>query len=197
MKWWVHNLKHKELYSRYNMQPDPKPIRQKFASRVVIYWASREEALNCVDYLKKRKRERFWTVIKEDWRVCSKCKQFKEWNQFSKTRDWINWFSSNCKECRNKQKMEYRKRTQYAKDHEYKIRKRNLNAWDQIYFQDDIREVKEYKMKKWYLVKSILNGTERRISTADNHYCRNNSCVRYRKLKTALNIETKTKEETF
>jgi hypothetical protein len=37
-------------------------------------------------------------------------------------------------------------------------------------------------MGKWYIVKSIVSWEERRISTSDNHYRRNNSCVRFRKL---------------
>ena len=86
-------------------------------------------------------------------------------------------------------KAEYRKRTQYAKDHEYKIKKRKLNQWDQIYFQDDIREVISYRVKKWYLVKSLLNWTEREISTSDNHYKPNNKCVRFRKLNNVLELK--------
>ena len=87
-------------------------------------------------------------------------------------------------------KAEYRKRTQYAKDHEYKKNKRNLKEWDQIYFQNDIREVIWYKTKKWYTVKSVLNGVLKQISTSDNHYKPNNHCVRFRKLWSILKVKT-------
>lgn len=191
MRWGIYNLKHKELYEWYNNQPEPKVKRAKFSNRIFQYWYSKEDALKDVNWMSLKKRTKYWIIIKENWRVCSKCKQFKEWNCFARTKEWINWYTCNCKECRNKMKADYRMRTNYTKDHEYKLNKRNLKQWDQIYFQDDIREVVSYKMKKWYLVKSILNGAEKRISTGDNHYRQNNICVRYRKLTNLLEVKTK------
>lgn len=129
-------------------------------------------------------------IYTEEWRECSKCKKFKRWEEFAKNKLWTNWYTCNCKECRNEMKREYRLRTWYAKDHEYKKNKRVLAIWDQIYFQDDVWEVLSYKMKKWYLVKSILNWTEKKISTMDNHHSINNSCVRFTKLKSLLRVKT-------
>ena len=188
--WNLNNLKNKELYERYQKQDDPKAKRSVFASRVLRYWYSKEDAINPESLLKEWKRKRYWTIIKENWRVCSRCKKFKIREEFSRTRDWINWRTCNCKECRNEMKAEYRKRTQYAKDHEYKKNKRNLEEWDQIYFQNDIREVIWYKTKKWYTVKSVLNGVLKQISTSDNHYKPNNHCVRFRKLWSILKVKT-------
>ena len=190
MKWGIHNLKHKELYEWYNNQPEPKVKRAKFSSRVIQYWYSKEDAIKDIDYLKLGKRKRYWTIVEENWRVCSRCKQFKEWNMFARTKDGINGRTSNCKQCRNEMKREYRLKTWYAKDHEYKKNKRVLSIWDQIYFQDDVWEVLDYKHKKWYTVKSILNWTEKKISTMDNHYSINNSCVRFTKLKSLLRVKT-------
>ena len=190
MRWGIYNLKHKELYEWYNNQPEPKVKRAKFSNRIFQYWYSREDAIKDVNWMSLKKRTKNWIIIKENWRVCSKCKQFKEWNCFARTKKWINWYTCNCKECRNKAKAEYRKRTNYAKDHEYKKNKRNLTIWDQIYFQDDVWEVLDYKHKKWYTVKSILNWTEKKISTMDNHHSINNSCVRFTKLKSLLRVKT-------
>jgi len=186
----IHNLKHKELYEWYNKQSENKVKRAKFISRVIQYWYSKEEAIKDINWMSFKRRIKNWTIINENWRVCSKCKQFKEWNWFARTKNWINWYTCNCKECRNKAKSEYRKRTNYYKDHEYKKKKRILFIGDQIYFQDDVREVLSYKMKKWYIVKSILNGVKRRISTGDNHYTKNNICVRFKKLDSILKVKT-------
>lgn len=194
-KWWVYNLKHKELYSRYNQQSDPKPKRSIFSNRVFQCNIPKEEAIQNKDFNKIWKRKRYWTIITENWRVCSKCKQFKLRDEFARTKDWINWRTCNCKKCRNEMKADYRKRTQYSKDHEYKKKKRNLNIWDQIYFQDDVREVINYKMKKWYIVKSLFNGVLKQISTSDNHFKPNNHCVRFRKLENNITIETKPKQK--
>lgn len=188
--WNLNNLKHKELYERYQKQDDPKAKRSVFASRVLRYWYSKEESLNPESIQKEWKRKRYWTIITENWRVCSRCKKLKAWNEFARNKEWINWYTCNCKECRNEMKAEYRKRTQYAKDHEYKKNKRNLKEWDQIYFQNDIREVIWYKTKKWYTVKSVLNGVLKQISTSDNHYKPNNHCVRFRKLWSILKVKT-------
>lgn len=49
-------------------------------------------------------------------------------------------------------------------------------------------------MKKWYIVKSIVTWEEKRINTSDNHYRRNNSCVRFVKLKNPV-VLMRTKEK--
>lgn len=187
----LNNLKHKELYEWYENQPSPKSKRAIFSGRVLRYDIPKEEAIKDKSFLSEWKLKRFGSIVKDNWRVCTHCNEFKERDKFAKSRTWYNWYTCNCKECRNKMKADYRMRTNYAKDHEYKLNKRNLKQWDQIYFQDDIREVVSYKMKKWYLVKSILNGAEKRISTGDNHYRQNNICVRYRKLQNLLKVKTK------
>ena len=195
--WNLNNLKHKELYERYQKQDDPKAKRSIFANRVLQYWYSKEDALNPESLIKEERRKRYWTIITENWRVCSRCKKLKAWNEFARNKEWINWYTCNCKECRNEMKADYRKKTNYSKDHEYKKNKRNLKEWDQIYFQNDIREVIWYKTKKWYTVKSVLNGVLKQISTSDNHYKPNNHCVRFRKLNTPLELVEEKKEENL
>ena len=49
-------------------------------------------------------------------------------------------------------------------------------------------------MKKWYIVKSIVSWEEKRITTWDNHYRRNNSCVRFVKLENPV-VLMRTKEK--
>ena len=126
---------------------------------------------------------KFKTDIRQDGRVCTFCWEFKPWSEFSKSKDNnTTWYTPNCRACRNKYKAEYRAKTKYATDHKYKEKKRKLAIGDQILFNNDVREVLSYKMKKGYTVKSILNGDIRQVSTADNHYRPNTNCVRYRKM---------------
>ena len=139
------------------------------------------------------------TVIEDDnGRVCSCCKQYKKWNEFSVDRSRFNarWRSYDCLECRREKKRRYRLNGWYAKDREYKYKKRHLEIGDQIYFNSEIWEVQSYSMKKWYIVKSIVNWNERRISTADNHYRRNNHCVRFTKLETPVELVQPNKDNT-
>lgn len=189
-RWWIRHLVYKDLYERYLKQEEPKPKRTTFSSRVIRYWIDKEQALTTENLLSYGKRKKFWSIIREDWRVCSVCKEFKKREEFSKDKQNKSWYTSNCKECRNKYKLKWRKETGYIKDRRYKENKRNLKVWEQIYFQDDIREVISYKYKKWYTVKSILNWYERIIDTNDNHYTKGNHCVRYTKLKTLLKVKT-------
>lgn len=184
--WWVHNLKHKELYERYNLQPSPKPKRQIFSARVIRYWYDKDSALTIwnMSWTKKRKTIQY----DNNGRVCNKCKQYKCWDEFARSKIWLMQHTSICKICRNKAHQEYRDIGGREKDREYKHRKRYLTEWDQIYFNSEIREVQDYKSKKWYRVKSIVNWIERRISTSDNHYRRNNNCVRFTKLKTPVEL---------
>lgn len=190
MSWWVHNLKHKELYERYNKQEWEKSKRTVFSSRVLLYWYTREQALLNDSKLSESRLKRYGSELDENWRVCRKCWIYKTYDMFSKNKAVINWYTSTCKECRNKYKAEYRARTDYKIDRLYKKNKRHLKNWEQIYFQDDIRTVIDYKIKKWYTVKSVLNWTERIISTSDNHYRTNNNCVRFRKLNNILIVKT-------
>ena len=97
-------------------------------------------------------------------------------------------------ECKNKAHAEYRLNWWYNKDHEYKHNKRHLEIGDQIYFNSEIWEVQSYSMKKWYIVKSIVTWEEKRITTRDNHYRRNNSCIRFVKLENPV-VLMRTKEK--
>lgn len=193
-KWWVLNLKYKELYERYNQQPEPKVKRSYFANRVLRCNITKTEALNPWSLLSFWKLKRFGSIVKEDWRVCTKCKQFKLRDEFAKNKTGFNWKTCDCKECRNKAKAEYRKRTNRSWDKKYKEERRHLKIWDQISFDDNIREVLSYKFKKWYTVKSILTGAERIIDTNDNHNAPINHCVRFTKLKEK--IQTTASKET-
>lgn len=139
------------------------------------------------------------TVVEDDnGRVCSCCKQYKARDQFSVDRSRFNarQRSYDCLECRREKKKAYRLKTWYAKDHEYKYKKRHLEIGDQIYFNSEIREVIDHKYNG-YIVRSIIFWNERRISTSDNHYRRNNNCVRFTKLqeKIVMELPKETKQE--
>lgn len=180
-RWWLIRTKRPELHERYDKQPQPKAKRQTFRERVVRYWYTKEESLRTDNWLRRRKRNQH-IVRDENWRVCNKCKQYKPRDEFSYNKVWFHQRNCACKECKNKAHREYRLNWWYAKDQEYRIKKRKLNIWDQIYFNWQIREVIEQKPNRWYIVKSITSDDERRISTSDNHNRENTNCVRFSKL---------------
>lgn len=195
--WWVHNLKYKELYEWYQQQQQPKAKRVNFRERVIRYWYDRDSALNPTEDIWRAKRCKH-IVYDDNGRVCNKCWEYKKRDLFSYSKSGFNKHTPMCKECRNKYHNEHRQKTWYKADREYRDKKRHLNTWDQIYFNSEIREVKDYKYNKWYTVKSIVNWEERRISTMDNHYRRNNSCVRFTKLKTPVElVQPKEEEKKF
>lgn len=190
------HIKNKELherYTNYDTSGSPKPKRPTFRDRVELYWYTKEEAINPQTDIWRAKRNKH---IKRDenGRVCNACNEYKPRDEFSFNKVWFHQRNSSCKECKNKLHAEYRKRNWYAKDHEYKQKKRKLNIWDQIYFNSEIWEVQSYKYNRWYTVKSIMSGTERRVDTWDNGIRVNRNCVKFRKVLEKVIIE-KPKEE--
>lgn len=180
MKSHVNNLKHVQLYEWYLQQPDPKCKRSKFCARVMRYWYDKSAALTTESVYKEKRIKHI--VYDSDGRVCNKCKQYKKRNLFARSKTWFMKHTPICKECRNKYHTEYRLKTWYEKDHEYKYRKRKLNIWDQVYFNSQIREVIDYRNNRWYWVKSIVSGEKRRIDTNDNPISTTHNVVRFVKL---------------
>lgn len=185
MRWWVRHLKHKELYEWYQQQPQPKAIRVNFRERVIRYWYDRDSALNPTEDIWRAKRCKH-IVYDDNGRVCNKCWEYKKRELFANSKAWFKRHTSVCKECRNSYHREFREKTNHEWDRKYKLEKRHLERWDQIYFHNEIWEVKEYRNKKWYTVVSIMTWAERVISTSDNHNRRNNNCVRFVKLKNPI-----------
>lgn len=181
MRWWFQRTKHPELHKRYDEQSEPKPKRAIFRARVDKYWYSKEQAI-CADNWIRRKKRNKHIIRDENWRVCNKCKQYKARDEYSYNKVWFHERNSACKECKNKAHREYRSNWWSKKDKEYRDKKRHLNIWEQVYFHWQIREVVEYKNKKWYKVKSIVDWTERRIDTWDNKLSPKTNCVRFTKL---------------
>ena len=125
------------------------------------------------------------TPANSDGRICTRCWIFKLRDEFNRNRVGHNGRCSRCRDCMNKQHHEYRESTDRKKDREYKYKRRHLEIWDQIYFHSEIWEVKE-KRYNWYIVKSIMNWTERRISTSDNAQAWYTNCVKFIKLKNPI-----------
>lgn len=89
--------------------------------------------------------KRYWlkksskTKITDTGRICTKCWCYKKWIDFSKDKNHKTWYSTQCLECRNKYKLEYRKKEwirekelQYKKEH----RTKEKTKLDNIYYQD-------------------------------------------------------------
>ena len=102
-------------------------------------------------------------------RVCTFCWIYKPWSEFSRSKDNKTGYTPNCKQCRNEQKHQWRIKTNRAVDRNYRNNKRHLKIGEQI-----------------------LNGTLKVISTADNHYIKNNSCVRFKKMLEPIVIKATT-----
>ena len=195
-RWWLKRTKSPELHQRYENQPQPKPTRNIFRNRVIQYWYSKEKAITNERYIFQAKRTQH-IQRDENWRVCNKCKQYKPRDEYAKNKVWFRWKCWSCKECKNKEHREYRIKTNHQKDREYKIKRRKLNIWDQIYFNWQIREVIWYKYNRWYTVKSITSDEEHRIDTWDNKFSTKTNCVKFTKLKEKVQfvIEEEKEEE--
>jgi len=132
------------------------------------------------------------TQISDDGRVCTKCLKFKLWKSY--VNDYNNkktHHSTKCKLCINKAKLDYRLRTNRAKDKEYKNKTRKLEVGQIISFlepiyinwdpREDKQEVIDYKYNRWYTIKSLLTGETSRLDTNDNQ-SKNPNCKRFYKI---------------
>lgn len=120
----------------------------------------------------------YQTARDENWRICTICKEYKQWNKYARTTATTTKRTPNCKECRNRIKKEYRKKTNNEKDREYKNINRKLLIWTIIIFpkenikdiiswySNQKRKVTEYVYKKWYKVESMITGYTRRVNTS-------------------------------
>ena len=184
-------IKNIELYKRYKEYVWEKPKRPTFRERVLKYWYTKREAIDPKRDIRRSKRNKH---IKRDekGRVCNSCNEYKEREEYSYNKVWFHQRNGTCKKCKNQFHQEYRNKGGREKDKEYKEKKRKLNIWEQVYFNNEIREVQGYQYKKWYTVKSIINGTERRLDTNDNTIGVNRNCVRFSKLKEKITINQET-----
>ena len=101
----------------------------------------------------------------EKWRVCSKCKIFKVWDLFSKDKNKKLWYTSNCKECRNKYKEIYKNTLEWKRkiknymiilraDPEYrKQQKEKYKIWE-LQNKDKTRECQK---RYWNKNKKLIN----------------------------------------
>lgn len=146
-----------------------------FISRVIYYGYDLEIAVSPKTFFW---RHRIKSEIREDGRVCTMCRVFKLWDQFSIDKNnKSNGHSTECLQCRREKKKEYRAKSR-EKDNEYRGRKRTLEIWSYIAFlspiivdgvpREDVREVIGYKFKRGYEIKSVHTGEISRLDAGDN-----------------------------
>lgn len=185
--WWDNNIKYPDLVAYYRGYEWDKCKYTCFFARV-IRWIPNNKAILPESL---RWKHNIKTKITNDWRVCTKCLEFKTRDKFSRAKSFKQWYSSQCLDCRNKTKRAYREKTNYSKDHEYKKLKRKLEIWQKIAFYDpvyvdgfpreDIRIVRDYKFKRWYQIQSIHTKLYRRLDINDNVKA-NKNCTKYYKV---------------
>lgn len=173
--WWPNNIKHHKQLEYYHSYIWDKPSYSVFFARIHQQWLPYEEAIK-TETLKWKHLIK--TKIDENWRICTNCLKYKPRNEFSRTKIWLTKRTPDCLECRNKRKREYRERTQYKKDHEYKTKHRKLDIWTIIIMEkeryidwiprEDRYEVIKYKFKQWYMIRSLIDWIYKWIDLNDN-----------------------------
>lgn len=166
----VHNLKHKQLYERFNAQKEPKPTRANFINRVHNLWRKKHKAIWVV---KATKRQKTKNEVGENGRVCNKCITYKTRDQYSKTTATKTWYTTRCKECRNKAKYEYRKKN---REHYLQLRskRRRLPIGTRVMFYNPLNTytVVDYQYKKWHLLQDDWGMYTRLDTCAGNPWYR-------------------------
>lgn len=111
----------------------------------------------CIDYsgiyIEFAKNRKFKIINDKIYFYCTKCKQFKELNEFE-LKNQIN-IRSNCKQCRNKESRIY---------HYMRRRKFDENQTkDKIIHWDKLRHDKEYHYKMYLISHSKQNAKKRNL----------------------------------
>lgn len=184
------HLKHKKLNQWYWENKDRKSSSYPvFIERVLRFWRDKDRAIIRTHEIKKPTQVKW--VINEQWRECTICNQYKLRSYYHKSVAWIYWHTNDCRECRNDRKREYRVKTNYTKDKEYKEKKRKLNIGDKIKLKEPVKyldtfimpvwEVVKYEFKKWYTLYSPDYKIYKWLDTNDNKKI-NKNCVWFYKI---------------
>lgn len=185
--WWAKNIKYHEQLAFYHSFVGDKCPYRTFSARVQKWlpydWAIQKENRKWKHLVKG--------LITDTGRECTKCKVMKPRSEYNKNYTaWLNFRQPYCKVCQSIMKKEYRKKTWYLKDKQYKEHRRKLAIGQKIAFcepmivkwlpREVIREVQSYEKKKWYLLYSSLLKEYTRLSTSDNHnHPQNKLCKRF------------------
>lgn len=118
------------------------------------------------------------------WRECTVCWQFKSWKLYSKMKTWYNWFTSNCKECRNKKHQAIRskpwyrdKEISYKREYNHSERWRQINTSYYLYkknMQNNIEILKkiwEYKPRAYRRIKETKKDIICRLGLESKFTC--------------------------
>lgn len=185
---WAFNVKRHELLKRFHSCNKPKCKQTVFIARVTKYWYSKTKAIKPWDM--RSGTHRIKTEIKQEWRICTRCGLFKLWDQFAKSKDFRQFYTSDCKECRNRIHQERRIQERYSKDREYKLRRRKLQIGDLIAFmepvvieeipREDAWKVIAYEHNKWYTIRSIRTREVKQLDTGDNP--QSDNCKKFYKI---------------
>ena len=172
----ANHLKHKEDREWYHSYDGEKATYSNFINRLYL-WYSRDESIQPwkMKMWKDPKNE-----VSNNGRVCNKCLQFKLWSEFSKARTmWSpNRRTSDCKQCRNDYKRQYREKSN--RHQEYRQSKRHPEIWSKIAVVDYIHyddmgnprevvwDVIEYIKNKWYRLVSEQYWLDKTFSFLEN-----------------------------
>jgi hypothetical protein len=171
---WAYNVKHHKQLEYYHNYEWDKCSYFVFHARIHQQWLSYDDAIK-PESLKWQHMIK--TRIDENGRVCTKCKEYKLWDYFARTKWTTTRRTPDCLECRKQAKIEYRERTGRIKDREYKQKTRILQIGEKISFmevvyidwlpRDEIWEVVDKKKMQWYRIKSLLTGYYKTLDTTE------------------------------
>lgn len=148
--------KYKELREYYDNCKSLKPPYPLFRRRCLDSNILREEAIRPVKFIGKSNIK---TEYNNEWRVCTKCKQFKTRSNFYYQKNSLLSKTSCCKQCFWSKKM--------SKENQEFLNKRridqcNLSIWDIIHF-NEISLGKDWCVlgwvEKWKIASRSARGT--------------------------------------
>ena len=143
----IHNVS--PHYFFYHSHQGPKPTYSAYYQRIKVRWMTPEEAIKPMN--------KSWHIIDEKGRECTRCKEYKEWDQFAKDKSSSTWHTPLCASCSSDRHRAYRSTwTGKIKTRNYKImyardpEKRRLTNETHRKYVASRREELLARKKEWY-----------------------------------------------
>lgn len=158
-------VKHKELHDYYYSVKNPQVTYSEFRTRCI----NNKDRLtvSLLEYLIMKKVKSYNSLVNEEWRECSFCRIHKPRTEYNKWASNSNGFSSRCRWCNNKMKIEINDKIIYSNDNLYKY---NVKTWSRKWENISVKQIAEnewidkkylekirQKLGKWLNIEEVIS----------------------------------------
>ena len=113
--------------------------------------------------------------MKVEGKTCSKCGEWKEFDNFNKDKNRKDGFKSSCKECIKHYYQENKERMKEQRKQRYHENKERENKRNKQYYQENKEQLKQYYQENKERMKQYYQENKERIIEQRKHYYQENA----------------------